>query len=109
MATVRKTLGQVAPTASSLTTLYTVPALTSTVTSTLVVANLGANATRFRVAVRVAGTTVADKDYVYYEIEIPGFDTFVSTLGMTLAATDVVSVYATAATLSFNLFGEESS
>lgn len=107
MATVRKVLGQVAPSAASLTTLYTVPAATSTVVSTLTAANTGTAATKFRVAIRVAGAAVDVKDYLYYDVEVGAGDTFAATCGWTLAATDVVSVYATAATVSFALFGEE--
>jgi hypothetical protein len=40
-------------------------------------------------------------------VVIDGNDSFAATLGITLATTDVVSVYATLATLSFNLFGQE--
>lgn len=108
MATSIKVLGQVAPSADTLTTLYTVPASTSTVTSSLVVCNRSTlTATTFRVAIRPAGESIADKHYIYYNVEIPPEDTFVATIGMTLAATDVVSVYATDTTVSFSLFGEE--
>lgn len=107
MATTRKVLGQTAPAATTATTLYTVPAATSTVTSTLTVANRGTSATKFRVAVRPAAATLADQHYVYYDIEIPSGDTFAATLGLTLAATDVVTVWAGNASLSFSLFGEE--
>ena len=55
MATTRKVLGQVAPSATTDTTLYTVPAATSTVCSSLVVANRGEVTALVRVAVRVAG------------------------------------------------------
>ena len=107
MATAVKVLGQSAPTAATLTTLYTVPSATSAVVSSLVVANRGTVATTFRVAVRPAGASIADAHYLYYDVESPANDTFIATIGMTLAATDVVSVYATLATLSFTLFGEE--
>jgi hypothetical protein len=46
--------------------------------------------------------------YLYYDVTLAGNDTFIATIGITLATTDVVSVYATLATLSFNLFGQES-
>lgn len=108
MATAYKVLGQLKPSAATLTTLYTVPADAATVCSTLTVCNLSATATTFRVAVRPAGASIDDKHYVYYDVTIAGNDTFAATMGITLATTDVVSVYATLATLSFNLFGAES-
>jgi hypothetical protein len=107
MASVFKVLGQQNPGAASLTTLYTVPAVTSTVCSSIVVANRSATSTSFRIAVRPAGAAISNEHYLYYDIPIAGNDSFTATLGITLATTDVVSVYATLATLSFNLFGQE--
>jgi glucose-6-phosphate dehydrogenase assembly protein OpcA len=109
MATIRKVLGQSSPLATTNTTLYTVPSATDTVVSSIVVCNRGAAETYFRVAVRPAGEAIADKHYLYYDVIVASGDTFAATLGLTLATTDVVTVYATAATLSFNLFGQENS
>ena len=109
MATLRKVLGQSSPLATTNTTLYTVPAATDAVVSSIVVCNRGASETYFRVAVRPAGEAIADKHYIYYDAIIGGNDTFIATIGLTLAATDVMTVYATVATLSFNLFGQENS
>jgi hypothetical protein len=107
MATVLKVLGQSNPSAATLTTLYTVPAATSAVASSIVVCNRSATATSFRVAVRPLGAGIANEHYIYYDVAIPGNDTFIATIGITLATTDVVSVYATLATLSFSLYGQE--
>lgn len=101
-----KVLGQVAPSATTNTTLYTVPATTSTVCSTLVVCNRGVSTT-FRVAVRPAGATIANEHYLTYDTAINQYDTAFLTLGITLATTDVVTVYAGTATVSFSLFGSE--
>lgn len=109
MSVALKVLGQSAPSATTLTDLYTVPASTSTVCSTLVVCNQSATATSFRVAVRPAGATIDPKHYLDYDTNIDGNDSLKITIGMTLATTDVVSVYATLATLSFTLFGQENS
>lgn len=106
MATTYKTLGQSAPAATTNTNLYTVPAATSAVCSTLAIANRGASTT-FRVAVRPAGATLADQHYIIYDNYVNQYDTVFLTLGVTLATTDVVTVYAGAATLSFSLFGSE--
>lgn len=107
MATTRKVLGQSNPSATTLTTLYTVPALTDSVASSIVVCNRSATATSFRIAIRPAGASISDEHYIYYDISIGGNDTFCSTIGITLATTDVVSVYANDATLSFQLYGQE--
>lgn len=109
MATTRKVLGQVAPAAATNTDLYTVPAATSVVCSTLVVANRSASTATWRVAVRVNGAAATDKQWLYYNVVLPGADTFMATIGLTLSAGDVVTVWASNANLSVQLFGEETS
>lgn len=106
MATTYKVLGQSAPSATTNTDIYTVPASTSTVCSTLCITNRGASAT-FRVAIRPAGATLANEHYIVYDNYVSQFDSIFLTLGVTLAATDVVTVYASSANLSFGLFGSE--
>lgn len=106
MTTTLGVIGQLNPSAASLETLVTVPAGKAVVCSSLVICNRSAVATSFRVAVRVGGAAISDEHYLYYDIPIAGNTTFAATLGITLAAADVVSVYATLATLSFNLFGQ---
>ena len=107
MANVYKILGQAATSATTPTDLYTVPSATSTVCSSIVVCNRGGTATTFRVSISAAGAATANKDYVYYDVTIAGNDTFVATVGFTLATTDKVRVYAGNASLSFSLYGTE--
>jgi len=107
MATVYKVLAQSNPSATTATTLYTVPASTSTVISTITVCNQAASAGTYRIAVRPAGATLAASQYVAYDVAIAANDTTALTLGITLATTDVVTVYASAATMSFAAFGSE--
>jgi len=106
MATTYKVLGQSAPSATTNTTLYTVPAATSTIVSTLSVCNRGVSTT-FRVAVRPAGAAIANEHYVIYDSYVNAGDTIFLTIGITLAATDVVTIYAGTANISFGLFGSE--
>lgn len=106
MPTAYKVLGQSAPAATTATTLYTVPSATSTVASTLSVCNRGVSTT-FRVAVRPAGAALANTHYIVYDNYIAASDTIFLTLGLTLAATDVVTVYAGTADMTFSLFGSE--
>jgi len=106
MANAYLTLGQTLSTASTLVTLYTVPAATSAVCSSLVICNQGAT-TNYRIAVRKAGAAIEAKQYLVYDQYINANDTITLTLGLSLATTDVVSVYAGTSTVSFNLFGTE--
>lgn len=106
MATTYKVLGQSAPSATTNTTLYTVPAATSAIVSTLSVCNRGVSTT-FRIAVRPAGAAIANEHYVIYDSYVNAGDTIFLTLGITLAATDVVTIYAGTTNISFGLFGSE--
>lgn len=101
-----KVLGQSNPAATTLTALYTVPAATQTVCSTLSICNLGVSTT-YRVAVRPAGASIDNQHYLVYDAAINASDSILLTLGLSLAATDVVSVYAGTATVAFSLFGCE--
>ena len=107
MAQTHKVLGQSNPSATTLTTLYTVPASAQAIGSTLVVANIGTSATTYRIAVRPAGAAIANQHYLVYDSSIPANDSITLTLGLSLAATDVVSVYAGNANLACSLFGVE--
>lgn len=106
MATTYKVLGQETPAATTLTSLYTVPSSTSAVCSTLTICNLGVSTT-VRLAVRPAGAAIANKHYIIYDMYVNAYDTVTMTIGITLATTDVVSVYAGTANVSFGLFGSE--
>ena len=107
MATTYKVLGQVNPSATTATTAYTVPSATETVISTIAICNTGAYPTTYRIAVRPDGESLATKHYVAYDSTIAPQDTITLTIGITLNASDVVTVYAGAATLAFNIFGSE--
>jgi hypothetical protein len=107
MPTTYKVLAQSNPSATTATTLYTVPSSTSTVISTVTVCNQAASAGSFRIAVRPAAESLAAKHYVAYDVAIAANDTTAITLGLTLATTDVVTVYASSATMSFNAYGSE--
>jgi glucose-6-phosphate dehydrogenase assembly protein OpcA len=107
MATTYKVLGQSAPAATTATTLYTVPASTSAVVSTINVCNRAVTNDTFRVAVRPAGATLATSHYIAFDTAIPANDTISLTIGVSLATTDVITVYAGTANLTFAAFGAE--
>jgi hypothetical protein len=107
MATVYKVLGQSSPAATTETALYTVPAATSAVASSVIVCNRSAVLSTFRISIAIAGAATSNKDYIYYDLPIGANDTFIATIGVTLAATDEVRVYASNTNLSFSLYGSE--
>ena len=107
MPTTYKVLGQSNPAATTATTLYTVPSATQAVISTIVIANLTATAATFRIAVRPAGATLANSQYIAYDITVGASDSTALTLGVTMNTTDVLTVYASTANLTFTAFGSE--
>ena len=107
MATTYKVLGQVAPSATTATTLDTVPASTQAVVSTIVVCNRAATSATYRIAVRPAGATLANEHYIAYDSTVAANDSTMLTIGITLGAADVITVYASTANLSFSAFGSE--
>jgi hypothetical protein len=107
MPTTYKVLAQSAPSATTATNIYTVPSSTATVVSTIVVANRASSAATYRIAVRPDGATLANQHYIAYDVAVGASDSTTITLGITMDAADVLTVYASTANLSFNVFGSE--
>lgn len=108
MAITYKVLGQSAPADTNNANLITVGAGKSQIISTLVIANNTATATPARVFVRIAGAAAAVGNAIIYDASIPANSTASFSFGITLAATDIVSVRtATANALTFTAFGTE--
>jgi hypothetical protein len=106
MATTYKVLGQSKPSSATATTLYTCPSATQTVISSLTVCNQSTAGT-FRIAVRPNGASLSGEHYIAYDAPI-GANSFISlTLGLTIDASDVVTIYASTADMSFNAYGSE--
>ncbi len=109
MADALKVLGQVDPSATTTTTLYTVPDKTMTTISSVVAANRTGSAITFRLSVHVDGAGADDKQYLYYDKSVAANDSLTIVIGITLNQDDVLKVYTSAVDMSFNLFGCETS
>lgn len=107
MAANYKVLGQVVPSANTLTTAYTVPSATQTVVSTITICNLGGAPTTYKIAIRPGGEAINNKHYIAFSAGVAPQDTVNLTLGVTLATTDVVTVESVSGLVAFNLFGSE--
>jgi hypothetical protein len=108
MATTPKVLGQMSlAVINTLYDVYTVPGATNTTVSTITVCNRGTTQETFRIAVAVAGAADDNKQYIAYDTSVPGNDIFAATIGITLAATDVIRCYGSSTNLSVNIFGIE--
>jgi hypothetical protein len=107
MATTYKVLGQQAPALNTDITLYTCPSATETVISSLIVTNRGSGSGTYRIAIRPDGATLANEQYVAYDVALAA-NSFVSlTLGLTIDATDVITVRASTADFTFSAYGSE--
>ena len=107
MAYTYKVLGQSALSATTNTDVYTVGAGKQAIISTMTITNRSASAGQYRIAIRPNGATLANEHYIAYDVVVLGNDTTALTLGITLGATDVVTVYGSTADLSVGLFGSE--
>lgn len=107
MTTTYKVLGQSLPAPNTFNNVYTVPAATQAIISTVNACNTSAANVTFRVAVRPAGETITTKHYVVFESPIPGQDSISVSLGMTMGNTDVMTVFSNQGNVSFNVFGTE--
>jgi hypothetical protein len=106
MATTYKILGQITGSVST-ASLYTSPAATQTVVSSLVVANRGTTNNTYWIAVVPSGSTLGVEDWLAFQVPISGSDSTALTLGITLGQYDQVQVSGLANSGSFNLFGSQ--
>jgi hypothetical protein len=107
MAITYKVLAQSAPSATTNTDVYTVGAGKQAIISTITICNRSATAASYRIALRPDGATIANSHYIAYDVALAANDTTALTLGITCDASDVVTVYASTADLTFSLFGSE--
>lgn len=107
MAITYKVLGQAAPAANVNTVVYTVPAANSAVISTIMVCNQTSGNLTYRLAVQPANAAITSSHYIAYDATITARDSVGLTLGITLAATDVISANVSGANVSINVFGSE--
>lgn len=95
---------QSAPSAATLTTLYTVPGSTTTVVSSITICNRDAAADTVRVAIRIGGVGIANSHYLLFDESIDGNSHRTLTLGIGLAAGTIISVRSTNGTTTFQAY-----
>jgi hypothetical protein len=108
MASIYKVLAQSAPSATTEETLYTVPNGYSAVVSTIAITNQAGSSGTYRIAVRPsADASTTQKHFIVYGATVGANDSIMLTLGVTLAAGDLIRVYASSGNMSFSAFGSE--
>lgn len=107
MAYTYKVLGQSAPSATTNTDVYTVGSGKSAIVSTITICNRASTAASYRLAIRPDGASLSNEHYIAYDVAIAANDTTALTIGVSLGDTDVITAYASSASLSFGVFGSE--
>lgn len=104
-----KVAGQAAPTASTLVSLYTVPANTHFIASTLIIVNRNTtgNTASIKIAVVPSGESLSEKHYIEYGKLLESRGSLKLTLGISLAANDQIFIQSDTGDTSFSLFGVE--
>ena len=89
------------------TQVYTVPAATGTVISSITICNRSSSAATFSISIGTT-TSFTNAEYIIYQASIAGNDTVALTLGLTMDATNkYLLTSASAATVSLSAFGTE--
>ena len=98
-------LGQAAPSASTDTTVYTVPASTLSVVNINVLNRSGANPVDVRIAL-ATGNSPANSEYIEYDVTVPAKGV-VERTGIALNAGKIVVVYCSTSDTSVSVYGLE--
>lgn len=110
MPTIYKVLAQSAPGSGTIANVYTVPAGTNTIISTLMVCNRSSGNASYNIAIQPGGAALANQHYIAFNSLVPANDSIALTVGMSLAATDNIAVQANTTgvnNLGFTIFGTE--
>jgi hypothetical protein len=108
MPTNYKILGQLAPADTADANLYTVPASTQTVVSTISITNDTTASATFRIYIRKAGAAAAALNALYFDTPLAANSTLLVTSGLTLGVGDIITVRSgTANAFTFQAFGSE--
>ena len=103
-----KILGQKDATANATYNLYTVPASTNTVVSSIIVTNRNNNANiTYRIAVQPGGATLANDHFIAYDTSVVALDTVALSFGLSLGVGDILSVNTANSNVTFSAFGVE--
>ena len=98
-------LGQSAPSATTNTSVYTVPASTLAVVNVMIINRSAANPADVRIALAASGTP-NNEEYIEYDVTVPPKGVIERT-GMALQATKQIVVYASTADTSVTVTGLE--
>ena len=102
-----KIIAQSNPAATTYTDIFTASASAQYLISTITIANLAAAEGSYRIALRENGQTLSNKQFIAYDAAVPANDSIALTLGLTVNDSDILTVYASSASIAFGVFGSE--
>jgi hypothetical protein len=88
-------------------TLYTTPAATQAVISSIVICNQSSSAITYSIGLDTTAGTPGASEFLVYQAAIAGNDTVALTLGVTLDASKYIRIASSANTCSFSAFVSE--
>ena len=89
------------------TTLYTVPASTEAIVSSIVICNTAGAAATYRIGITTTAGTPAASEWIVYDASVAANDSVFLTVGACLNAGKVVRVSSSATTVTFAAFVSE--
>jgi hypothetical protein len=98
-----KTPAQLVPPANTLSTLYTVPGETQVVISNIHACNFGNTTSSLRIAIRPNGSSIENSHYLFFGLNVAANDTIEFGHGITMDDSDVISVFSSSGSVSFNM------
>jgi|AntAceMinimDraft_5_1070358.scaffolds.fasta_scaffold457252_1 hypothetical protein len=107
MASTYKILGQSKPAAATDTDLYTNPAGGQAIISSIAITNTSAATDTFRIYIRQDGAAAGELNALMYDSPLQSNSTTTMTMGATIDAADVITVYSTNGNITFHAFGLE--
>ena len=102
-----KILGQVSPTANTLSNVYVVPAATEGIINAITISNQAATNSSFSLVVRPTSEALGGKHYIVRGCVIPASDTLIMNLSLTLPANAILAANTNSSSLSFGAYGVE--
>lgn len=107
MATTYKILGQVSPTANTLSNVYVVPAATEGIVNSIIISNQTASNASFSIVVRPIDQSLDSKHFIVRGCVVPASDTMTMTLSLTLPANTILAANTNSSSISFGAYGVE--
>lgn len=98
-------LAQSDPAANTNTTVYTVPASTKALVFGIIVANTGNIPDPFRIFIVPSAGVAGVGNAIYYDVIVPGQDTFVANIQVLMEAGGFIVVYSTSGAHTFTFSG----